>query len=103
MVGAMLLPSGPPVFIAPAFEKGTLEQFMRIKGEVVTWEEHESPYGLPAQIIGQSSGTLALDEATPFFVSNGIALASPAQTLITSTARASPRPAAWLNRKANLP
>ena len=77
MVGAMLLPSGPPVFIAPAFEKGTLEQFMRIKGEVVTWEEHESPYGLPAQIIGQSSGTLALDEATPFFVSNGIALASP--------------------------
>jgi len=77
MVGAMLLPSGPPVFIAPAFEKGTLEQFMRIRGEVMTWEEHESPYGLPAQIIAQSDGTIALDEATPFFVSNGIAIAAP--------------------------
>ncbi len=77
MVGAMLLPSGPPVFIAPAFEKGTLEQFMRIKGEVVTWEEHESPYALPAQIIKPAGGTMALDEATPFFVSNGIALANP--------------------------
>jgi Xaa-Pro dipeptidase len=77
MVGAMLLPSGPPVFIAPAFEKGTLQQYMRIKGEVVTWDEHESPYGLPEQISGKSSGTMGLDEATPFFVSNGIALASP--------------------------
>ena len=80
MVGAMLLPSGAPLFIAPAFEKGTLEQFMRIKGEVVTWEEHESPYGLPAKILadrGVMGGTIGLDEATPFFVSNGIALASP--------------------------
>ena len=80
MVGAMLLPSGPPLFIAPAFEKGTLEQFMRIKGEVVTWEEHESPYGLPAKILadrGVTGCTIGLDEATPFFVSNGIALAAP--------------------------
>ena len=77
MVGAMLLGEGPPVFIAPAFEKGTLEQFMRVQGEVMTWEEHESPYGLPEQIIGKTTGTIALDEATPFFVSNGIALASP--------------------------
>ncbi len=80
MVGAMLLPSGAPIFIAPAFEKGTLEQFMLINGEVVTWQEHESPYGLPAKILAEAeifSGTIGLDEATPFFVSNGIALASP--------------------------
>jgi len=80
MVGAILLPSGAPLFIAPAFEKGTLEQFMRIRGEVVTWEEHESPYGLPAQILadkGVTEGIIGLDEATPFFVSNGIALAAP--------------------------
>jgi len=80
MVGALLLPQGAPVFIAPAFEKGTLEQFMRITGEVVTWEEHESPYGLPAQIMadaGIMSAKIGIDEATPFFVSNGIAEASP--------------------------
>ena len=80
MVGAMLLPSGPPIYIAPAFEKGTLEQFMRIKGEVMTWDEHESPYGLPADILAKAdikTGTIGLDEATPFFVSHGIAKASP--------------------------
>ncbi|WP_026942530.1 M24 family metallopeptidase [Hellea balneolensis] len=80
MVGAMLLPKGAPIFIAPAFEKGTLEQFMLLKGDVITWEEHESPYGLPAKILDQAgvtNGTIAIDEATPFFVSNGIALASP--------------------------
>lgn len=80
MVGAMLLPKGSPIYIAPAFEKNTLEQFMRVIGEVATWEEHESPYGLPAYILseaGQTSGTIGLDEATPFFVSNGIAQAAP--------------------------
>ena len=80
MVGALLLPTGAPLFIAPAFEKGTLEQFMRIQGKVVTWEEHESPYGLPTKILaeaGVTGGTIGLDEATPFFVSNGIALAAP--------------------------
>lgn len=80
MVGAMLLPHGAPIYISPAFEKGTLEQFMRITGEVATWEEHESPYGLPKQIMaeaGLTSGNIGLDEATPFFVSNGIAQAGP--------------------------
>jgi len=61
MVGAVLLRQGPPVFIAPAFEKATLEQFMRIQGEVITWEEHESPYELLAQIIGETSGTIGID------------------------------------------
>lgn len=89
MVGAMLLPSGPPIFIAPAFEKGTLEQFMLVKGEVVTWEEHESPYGLPAKILagqGLVSGVIGIDEATPFFVSHGIAQASPAFNYINGAA-----------------
>ncbi|MEP3888936.1 MAG: Xaa-Pro peptidase family protein [Hellea sp.] len=89
MVGAVLLPSGAPVFIAPAFEKGTLEQFMRINGEVATWEEHESPYGLPAKILseaGITSGGIGLDEATPFFVSNGIAKASPEFNYINGAA-----------------
>ena len=53
---------------------------MRVTGEVMTWEEHESPYGLPADILAKAdikTGTIGLDEATPFFVSHGIAKASP--------------------------
>ncbi|MEP1229893.1 MAG: Xaa-Pro peptidase family protein [Litorimonas sp.] len=80
MVGAILLQSGDPVYIAPAFEEGTLEQFMTIKGDVLTWEEHESPYGLIRGYLAQrdiSKGKVGIDEATPFFVSDGLAQASP--------------------------
>lgn len=76
MVGAVLSKSGAPRFIAPAFEKGTLEQFMLVEGEVITWEEHENPYAIFAKHVG-TIGTLGIDEATPFFVSDGIAKALP--------------------------
>ena len=84
MVGAFLFQTGAPVFIAPAFEKGTLAQFMRIKGDIITWEEHESPYVLTARILNDrniASATIGIDEATPFFVSDGIAKAAPDATL----------------------
>lgn len=80
MVGALLLRSGAPLYIAPAFEEGTLQQFMSVQGEVKTWEEHESPYPLVGEILaaaGVRKGAIGLDEATPFFVSDGIAKACP--------------------------
>lgn len=80
MVGCVILQNGAPIYICPDFEKGTLEQFMRVSGEIKTWEEHESPYGLVETIMteaGAGSGTVGLDESTPFFISDGIAKASP--------------------------
>jgi len=76
MVGAILFQTGAPLFFAPAFEKGTLEQFMRVQGQVATWDEHENPYAVFAKEVGAIS-TLGIDEATPFFVSDGIAKALP--------------------------
>ena len=76
MVGAVLFQKGAPRFIAPAFEKGTLEQFMLVKGEVATWEEHENPYAVFAKHVG-AIATLGIDETTPFFVSDGLAKALP--------------------------
>jgi Xaa-Pro dipeptidase len=84
MVGALLLPSGAPVYIAPAFEEGTLQQFMTLKGDVLTWDEHESPYALIREHLsshGITTGLVGIDEATPFFVSDGIAKVSPNLTL----------------------
>ncbi|WP_017932394.1 M24 family metallopeptidase [Robiginitomaculum antarcticum] len=84
MVGALLYRDGPPVFIAPAFEEGTLLQFMTVKGEVAGWQEHESPYALTAKLLsarGIAGGKISIDEATPFFVSDGIAKAAPDLTL----------------------
>ena len=89
MVGALLLPNGAPIYIAPAFEEGTLQQFMTIKGEVLTWEEHESPYGLIRERLNAqdiTKGIIGIDEATPFFVSDGIAQVSPSFKLTNGAA-----------------
>lgn len=76
MVGALLLPSGPPHYIVPAFEKGTLQQFMTVSGPVHEWDEHETPFGWVADILaanGVKEGMIGLDETTPFFIFDGIA------------------------------
>ena len=76
MVGAVILPQGPPVYIAPAFEEGTLQQFMSVIGDVRVWHEHEKPFHLIGEIV-EGSGRIGLDEATPFFISDGTAKACP--------------------------
>ena len=71
MVGALLFPNGEVHYIAPEFEKGTIFDFMVIKGQVHCWEEHESPYELFCNILmknGAKGGAIFMDEATPFFV-----------------------------------
>jgi len=75
MVGAILFDDGKLHYIAPEFEKGTILDFMLIEGIVECWEEHESPYQLFCNILKNKDiikGEIAIDEATPFFITNGI-------------------------------
>ncbi len=75
MVGALLFPNGKLIYIAPEFEKGTIFEFMLIKGDVICWEEHESPYELFVAILKENEveeGAVSMDEATPFFIFDGI-------------------------------
>tara|TARA_B110000503_G_scaffold123950_1_gene190019 strand:- start:370 stop:1578 length:1209 start_codon:yes stop_codon:yes gene_type:complete len=75
MVGAILFQNGIVHFIAPEFEKGTILDFMLIEGQVHCWEEHESPYVLFSEILinnGIEKGAILIDEATPFFIIDGI-------------------------------
>ena len=83
MVGAFLLQDGPPQFVAPVFEIGTLEQFMLIEGPVHGWEEHQSPYPLLRKIV--SEGRVGIDESTPYFISDGLVKANPALTFESAT------------------
>lgn len=75
MVGAILFPNGKLIFIAPEFEKGTILDFMVVEGDVRCWEEHESPYELFGALLkenGVEAGDISMDEATPFFIIDGI-------------------------------
>ena len=74
-VGALILSTGEVHYIAPQFEEGTILDFMLIEGKVHCWEEHENPYQLLIDILNKNeitSGNLLIDEATPFFITNGI-------------------------------
>lgn len=85
MVGAILPQSGALEYIAPAFEEGSLRDHMGIDGPINGWQEHESPYALFADImarLGVSGGTIGLDEATAFFISNGLHMAMPNQNFV---------------------
>lgn len=76
LVGALLYADGTLQYVAPKFEEGTILDFLLIEGDILCWEEHESPYLLVVDQIRASSGKtarLGMDESTPFFVSNGIA------------------------------
>lgn len=75
MVGAILFKNGTLNYIAPSFEKGTILDFMLIEGDVLVWEEHESPYQLFIEALatnGVIENDIYIDETTPFFITDGI-------------------------------
>lgn len=79
MVGAIVPAEGEVQYISPNFEIDTLKDYWQIPGKILAWEEHESPYQLLAEAFSDlTSGgpsRLLLDEATPFFIVDGIQLA----------------------------
>ncbi|MDE0837037.1 MAG: Xaa-Pro peptidase family protein [Akkermansiaceae bacterium] len=80
LVAALIFPDASIVYISPEFEVSTITDFMGLKSPVRSWEEHECPYSLVSKILSEkniTSGKLGMDEAAPFFVSNGIAKAAP--------------------------
>ena len=87
MVGALLFQDGTLEYMAPEFEIGTVLDFMLIEGKVNGWQEHESPYALFSQILsnyGINEGDILMDEATPFFITNGILKANTNLNLVNA-------------------
>jgi Xaa-Pro dipeptidase len=83
--GALVPREGDPVWIAPAFERDrAAERIPPASGELLTWEEHESPYLLLAGALrdrGLATGALGVDEAMPYAFVDGIGRALPAARL----------------------
>lgn len=90
LVGAILPANGQVQFIVPFFEIGSIKDYWLIEGPIHAWQEEESPYELVANVLNtlniDSTGTLAIDESTAFFVADGIRLAAPELSLINAKA-----------------
>jgi len=69
--GAVLPAAGDLVYVTPAFEEEKTRAQLVMGDDIRTWEEHESPTALvidTLRSLGSQSGTIAIDETTPFFV-----------------------------------
>ncbi len=87
MTGALLPKNGEPVFIAPAFEEPRLRLTAPAGAKFCAWDEDESPYALMAGMLrelGLATGRIGIDEATPFFIADGLAKAAPQATFETA-------------------
>lgn len=76
LVGAILPACGDIVYLAPTFEIDSLTERQIMPGEMMGWQEHESPYALFAHALTLINTTgcrkIAIDESTPFFVVDGV-------------------------------
>ncbi|WP_332678389.1 M24 family metallopeptidase [Brevundimonas sp.] len=61
LVGAVVHASGGLDYITPRFELEKIEGLITLPGEILTWEEDQSPWRLVADRIG-GKGRLAVDE-----------------------------------------
>ncbi|MBQ5939114.1 Xaa-Pro peptidase family protein [Massilia sp. AB1] len=89
MVGAILPAEGELVYIAPAFEEGTIQKFMQVPGEIACWDEHDNPAALLRQVLEklgvapntQSPPKLYIDESTPLLMFDAIRAATSGYVL----------------------
>ena len=91
---SVILPkSGHPFVVCPAFEEDRAREQLGLgpwgtNAEVMTWHEHESPYGLIAQGLkkrGIVTGTLGVEETVDYVFSDGVARSAPALKLVSGT------------------
>jgi len=75
LMAVLLLRSGDPVVICPAFEAGRLQELVKFPADFRTWEEDESPYALAAKALadrGLRTGRVGIEERVPFVFSDGL-------------------------------
>jgi Xaa-Pro dipeptidase len=89
LVGAVLPAEGDLVYIAPAFEEGTIRQFMAVEGAVRCWDEHEEPAVLLRTVLAErgiaathgAAPLVYVDESTPLLQFDAIRAALPGMEL----------------------
>lgn len=91
LVAAVVPAQGEPHFIAPWFERGTVQDLLVLRGPLHTWHEHESPSELVHQVLAglglpmSHSGTrVGLDESMPYFAVAGLQKSSAGLTLFNA-------------------
>lgn len=86
MTGVLIPAEGPALFVTPFFEESRVNEMLDIPGEVRVWQEHENPFALVANWLREkklSSGTLAIEETTRYFIVDGIRALAPSLRVVS--------------------
>ncbi|GAB5376396.1 MAG: metallopeptidase MdpA [Acuticoccus sp.] len=84
--GAVIPVDGPVAYLSPNFEEPKTRSMLKLGEDIRVWEEHEDPTALVAETIaslGHTSGTVAVDPATPFFTFDGLRRAGNRYDFVT--------------------
>jgi len=82
-VAMVLGETGGPVFICPAFERGSLEAARAVDGDIRCWEEEEDPFALTAGALRDAKARrVALDPAVAYGMSLRLAAATGGAEMI---------------------
>jgi Xaa-Pro dipeptidase len=86
MHGAVIPSSGTPIYISPAFEEPKTQTLITVPGDIATWEEHEDPALLVADLVCSlttDGDALAFDPTTPFVFSSSITTHIGSRLMVT--------------------
>ncbi|MGK9067319.1 M24 family metallopeptidase [Stutzerimonas chloritidismutans] len=94
LVGALLPADGALEYIAPAFEEGTIRDFMVVDGPVRGWQEHESPYRLVFDRLASmgikpnvhARPRIGICPSLPFFMFDGLRQLDPGYAFVDAAA-----------------
>lgn len=85
--GAILPARGEIVYLSPSFEVEKLRTMTSFGDRIAEWEEHEDPTAVVIDAVrsfGSQTGTIAVDEATPFFTFDGLRRAGNAFSFVNA-------------------
>ncbi len=87
---AAIIPArGDVLIVTPAFEEPSVRETLEVAGDVRPWNEHESPFDRIAQGLrdrGVTSGAVAVEATTRFFIVEGVRQASRAYEFVSGEA-----------------
>src|SRR5439155_5690491 len=70
--GAIVFADGRIEYVCPRFELDKVGGLVRIKGDILTWQEEENPYALIADHVGPSA-KIGVDNQVALFTYRGLA------------------------------
>ena len=84
---AVIPARGEVLIVTPAFEEPSVRETLLVGGDVRPWNEHESPVDKIVQGLrdrGVTSGVVAVESTTRFFIVDGIRQAASALQIVTA-------------------